>query len=64
MKFIGGNRTNRLKRRELLKRIAQTSALIFLGPKAVADVFRMAFVFVCMTRPISMPVQNSPILKF
>ena len=36
MKFIGGNRTNRLKRRELLKRIAQTSALIFLGPSQIA----------------------------
>jgi N-acetylmuramoyl-L-alanine amidase len=36
MKFIGGNRTNRLKRRELLKRIAQTSALIFLGPNQIA----------------------------
>ena len=36
MKFIGGNRTNRLKRRELLKRIAQTSALIFLGSNQIA----------------------------
>ena len=36
MKFIGGNRANRLKRRELLKRIAQTSALIFLGPSQIA----------------------------
>jgi N-acetylmuramoyl-L-alanine amidase len=36
MKFIGGNRTNRLKRRELLKRIAQTGALIFLGPSQIA----------------------------
>jgi N-acetylmuramoyl-L-alanine amidase len=36
MKFIGGNRTNRLKRRELLKRIAQTSALILLGPSQIA----------------------------
>uniref|UniRef100_UPI00404726C6 N-acetylmuramoyl-L-alanine amidase n=1 Tax=Polynucleobacter sp. TaxID=2029855 RepID=UPI00404726C6 len=36
MKFIGGNRTNRLKRRELLKRIAQTSAIIFLGPSQIA----------------------------
>ena len=36
MKFIGGNRTNRLKRRDLLKRIAQTSALIFLGPSQIA----------------------------
>ena len=36
MKFIGGNRVNRLKRRELLKRIAQTSALIFLGPGQIA----------------------------
>jgi N-acetylmuramoyl-L-alanine amidase len=36
MKFIGGNRTNRLKRRELLKRIAQTSTLIFLGPSQIA----------------------------
>jgi len=36
MRFIGGNRTNRLKRRELLKRIAQTSALIFLGPSQIA----------------------------
>ena len=36
MKFIGGNRVNRLKRRELLKRIAQTSALIFLGPSQIA----------------------------
>jgi N-acetylmuramoyl-L-alanine amidase len=36
MKFIGGNRTNRFKRRELLKRIAQTSALIFLGPSQIA----------------------------
>jgi len=36
MKFIGGNRTNRLKRRELLKRIAQTSVLIFLGPSQIA----------------------------
>ena len=36
MNFIGGNRTNRLKRRELLKRIAQTSALIFLGPSQIA----------------------------
>ncbi len=36
MKFIGGNRANRLKRRELLKRIAQTSALILLGPSQIA----------------------------
>jgi N-acetylmuramoyl-L-alanine amidase len=36
MKFIGGNRANRSKRRELLKRIAQTSALIFLGPSQIA----------------------------
>ncbi len=36
MKFIGGNRANRLKRRELLKRIAQASALIFLGPSQIA----------------------------
>ncbi|MEY3522918.1 MAG: hypothetical protein RIT33_335 [Pseudomonadota bacterium] len=36
MKFIGGNRVNRLKRRELLKRIAQASALIFLGPSQIA----------------------------
>ena len=36
MKFIGGNRANRFKRRELLKRIAQTSALIFLGPSQIA----------------------------
>jgi N-acetylmuramoyl-L-alanine amidase len=36
MKFIGGNRTNRLKRRELLKRIAQTSALILLTPSQIA----------------------------
>jgi N-acetylmuramoyl-L-alanine amidase len=36
MKFIGGNRSNRLKRRELLKRLAQTSALIFLGPSQIA----------------------------
>lgn len=36
MKFIGGNRANRLKRRELLKKIAQTSALIFLGPSQIA----------------------------
>jgi len=36
MKFIGGNRANRSKRRELLKRIAQTSALIFLGPNQIA----------------------------
>ena len=36
MKFIGGNRANRFKRRELLKRIAQTSALIFLGPGQIA----------------------------
>ena len=36
MKFIGGNRVNRLKRRELLKRIAQASALIFLGPGQIA----------------------------
>jgi N-acetylmuramoyl-L-alanine amidase len=36
MKFIGGNRANRFKRRELLKRIAQTSALIFLGPSKIA----------------------------
>ena len=35
MKFIGGNRTNRFKRRELLKRIAQTSAVIFLGPSQI-----------------------------
>lgn len=36
MKFIGGNRASRFKRRELLKRIAQTSALIFLGPGQIA----------------------------
>ena len=36
MKFIGGNRANRSKRRELLKRIAQTSALIFIGPSQIA----------------------------
>lgn len=36
MKFIGGNRTSRLKRRELLKRIAQTSALILLTPSQIA----------------------------
>lgn len=36
MKFIGGSRANRLKRRELLKRIAQTSALIFLTPSQIA----------------------------
>ena len=36
MKFIGGNRANRLKRRELLKRIAQASTLIFLGPSQIA----------------------------
>lgn len=36
MKFIGGNRASRFKRRELLKRIAQASALIFLGPSQIA----------------------------
>jgi N-acetylmuramoyl-L-alanine amidase len=36
MKFIGGNRASRLKRRELLKRIAQTSALILLTPSQIA----------------------------
>ena len=36
MKFIGGNRSSRLKRRELLKRIAQSSALILLTPSQIA----------------------------